>query len=1407
MFNREIKLKIQKHNIMKKLLYFLRSSLLLGIFLLATSSVVIGQTPSIKVIQPNGGEQWVVGTAHLISWTDNLTKPVMIILTTQGGTDDTLTHSVSGTIWAWNIPASQDTSSKCMIKIVSTTNTSISATSDAFFSLKATQPADSNAIIQPNGGEKWAVGTSHLISWTNYVSKTAIRLSIDGGAHYTTLPGADSISGSTFTWDIPTSQTLSDSCLIKVESIHDTSVNAVSDSLFSIVATSASGAITLLQPTDAGIHWKVGTEHLVSWSDNFQDSVKVVLMHKDSVYSVLSTNAYGSGYAWTIADSIPGDTNYRITVSNTLDSAIADTSAHYFAIDSISSSDTTAPAKTVTLVQPNGGENWAVKTSHLISWYDNFSSPVKIELMHGGAFHSVVVSSVSGNGFAWTIPDTITADTSYKIKVLNTSDTTIIDTSNASFSILATPLGGTIKVIQPNGGEKWALKTIHLISWTDNFTDPVMVKLYHADTLYAVLDSSATDNRYTWTISDSIPIDTSYKIKVFNTADTSINDSSDASFKIIAHPLGQTTTLVQPNGGEQWAVNEQHLISWTDNFTDPIKVELIHADTLYSVLDSSNTDNRYVWSIPDSLPIDSSYKVKIISTVDPSIADSSDTTFAILAHPLGQSITLVQPNGGEEWAVGEAHLISWLENFTDPVKVELYHSDTLYSVLDSSNTDNRFTWTVPDSIPIDSSYRVKVINTADTSIWDRSDTTFAVLAHPLNQHITLVQPNGGDQWAYGQSHLISWYENFTTPVKVELYHSDTLYSVLDSSNTDNRYTWTIPDSLPVDTSYRVKVINTADTSIWDRSDTTFAVLKYPLNQHITLVQPNGGEKWASHTEHLISWYSNFTYPVRVELYNADTLYSVLDSSVTNNRYTWTVPDSLPIDTSYRIKVIDTVDTSVWDRSDTTFSVVAFVPGGEIKVIQPNLVGIKWARGTEHLVSWTDNLSEAVNVDLINTTDTAVRVIAHNVTGSTYSWLIPDTLALKDNYKVRISSTLQPVSDESDTTFSVVAYIPGGTVNVIQPNRGEKWTLGTAHLISWTDNLTESVNIYLIDTTGTVVPDTSLIASSVDGSTYAWTISDTLPVGSGYKVKVASSLQNTISDVSDSTFSLTKYASNETITVQQPNGGEYWTPGSANLISWSSNFVDTAKIELYRANVLYAVLDSMVTENRYTWTISDTIPYDSTYKIKVLNMADTTVFDESDTTFSITNTPPGGQITVQQPNGGETYTQGSGVLISWSGNLTQLNGDKYNILLEHYDGTGVLDIVDTIVKNVVPSAYTWNIPTNQTADTAYRIKITGHILTGVADSSDRNFTIAAPTKISAYPNPTTNFVTVKVNNNYNQNYVVSLYNRYGVKVLTTNLNTSISKEVRLSTIGMPNGVYFVTLTSGRERIAKIIIIQH
>lgn len=94
--------------------------------------------PSITVISPNGGESWVVGTKHAITWSvSNLNGYVKIDLLKSGSTVKTITSSVAASSgsYNWSISSSQSSGNDYRIRITSTSNTAVSDTSDANFTI------------------------------------------------------------------------------------------------------------------------------------------------------------------------------------------------------------------------------------------------------------------------------------------------------------------------------------------------------------------------------------------------------------------------------------------------------------------------------------------------------------------------------------------------------------------------------------------------------------------------------------------------------------------------------------------------------------------------------------------------------------------------------------------------------------------------------------------------------------------------------------------------------------------------------------------------------------------------------------------------------------------------------------------------------------------------------------------------------------------------------------------------------------------------------------------------------------------------------------------------------------------------------------------------------------------------
>jgi hypothetical protein len=95
--------------------------------------------------------------------------------------------------------------------------------------------------------------------------------------------------------------------------------------------------------------------------------------------------------------------------------------------------------------------------------------------------------------------------------------------------------------------------------------------------------------------------------------------------------------------------------------------------------------------------------------------------------------------------------------------------------------------------------------------------------------------------------------------------------------------------------------------------------------------------------------------------------------------------------------------------------------------------------------------------------------------------------------------------------------------------------------------------------------------------------------------------------------------NPCIVLLCPNGGECWEKDSSiKYIEWKKNIDDTVRIELFRNDTFYRLIDDSLFchTNSFAWTIPEDIQEDSTYRIKILSIKDSSIKDESTNQFSI-----------------------------------------------------------------------------------------------------------------------------------------------------------------------------------------------
>ncbi|MEJ7599879.1 MAG: lamin tail domain-containing protein [Kofleriaceae bacterium] len=117
----------------------------------------------------------------------------------------------------------------------------------------------------------------------------------------------------------------------------------------------------------------------------------------------------------------------------------------------------------------------------------------------------------------------------------------------------------------------------------------------------------------------------------------------------------------------------------------------------------------------------------------------------------------------------------------------------------------------------------------------------------------------------------------------------------------------------------------------------------------------------------------------------------------------------------------------------------------------------------------------------------------------------------------------------------------------------------------------------------------------------------------------------------------------TLHVDAPNGGEQWAVGSAHMITWTSNAVDTVDID-YAANgtTFKRIASAVASSGSFAWTVPG--PATSTARIRITSTAGSTG-DASDAAFATTETPlPGGDVILNEVLANEPGTATAGEFI-------------------------------------------------------------------------------------------------------------------------------------------------------------------
>ena len=308
----------------------------------------------------------------------------------------------------------------------------------------------------------------------------------------------------------------------------------------------------------------------------------------------------------------------------------------------------------------------------------------------------------------------------------------------------------------------------------------------------------------------------------------------------------------------------------------------------------------------------------------------------------------------------------------------------------------------------------------------------------------------------------------------------------------------------------------------------------------------------------------------------------------------------------------------------------------------------------------------------------------------------------------------------------VVVLSDSVINIVSPNGGEKFEVGTQQYIVWeTVNFSGNVNIFLSIDNGKIfhpISQSSLLKINKNTEnvvdSFLWTVPDS--ISDSCLIMAVYSLDTTISDTSDSVFSIVP---KRTISIISPTGGEKIQStiqsGNQKNIQWNSTGeIDSVTI-LFSSNggdSFEVLAENISNTGSFNWDV----PYVNSDEclIKIFQSDDSSVFGISDTFSVFYNS-----LSLIFPDSGGVFQLGHNIDIRWdyTGEI-----EKILILIENINS----GIIDTIAKaqNVSTKNFVWNIPDTFQISDSYVVIIKSKEYPEISDTSDEPFSIVEPKQI-------------------------------------------------------------------------------
>ena len=1062
-----------------------------GILVIWLLSCTMLQAQSVHVTSPNGGESWLGGSTHAITWTYTNVDNIDIEFSIDNGLSWTLLSSsvpASALSYTWTVPAIG--SNSCIMRITDVLQYNQDESNTTF-----TIPEPIVSLSYPIGGESFGTGTGQYIQWSaTGVATVMVQYSIDNGATWTDI-GTFPAGNNYCNWVAPS--TITSQTKIRVYNVENAINQATSPAAFSItampttapekyhggsndgykMASSLPDAITVTAPNGGETFYPTNAVN-ITWTFRNTDAVKIEYStNNGSSWNLITASVAADTqiYLWSIPN-IPS-TQCLIKVSD-LGSALSDVSNAPFTINSAF----------VTVTYPNGGESFGEGTGQYIEWNSNAVATVLLEysIDNGSTWTSIGNAPATNNYANWVPP--AGANSQCLIRISDSSTPLVSDTTDATFAITTVPVanvakyrGGaydgysmaknlpdTITVTSPNGDEIWTGASTRTISWTYTNVDNVSIEFSLDDGItWATLAASlpASQLNYSWTV----PTTPSYTCRLrVKDLISPVSDTNDTAF-IIPNSWVQ---LKYPNGDESFGAGTGQYIEWDYEYIQTLKLEYsIDNGVNWLVIGTANAADKYAnWVAP--LDISTQILLRATDVNNEVFTDTSDLVFSNFALPTtapekyqggandGYSmysfrdtyINVLKPNGGEIWGNGTTQGINFSTlNLTSPVKIEYStNNEATWTSLSTNvaNTLGTYNWTIaatPSSI-----CKVRITDMDTGLVTDKSDNFFTI----ANVNGIVTNALGANSYCSGQTTTVTFTKNttFNAGNKFIAQLSDAEGTFSGALINIGEITSQIPAPISVtfpaiytsSSLYRIRVIATDTPTIGTDNGTNFTINPLPsvsLGGQATICSGNSLTLNATNTGSTYLWSTGATSPT-ISVNSAGTYQVAVTNScgtttdaiivqIKNSPVVNLGPDAtICLNSALQLNAGNSDATYLWSTGATTAAISVVTPGTYSATVT-NACGSNTDSIT---ISNKPQISVNLGVNLGLCQGKSIVLNAANA-GATYLWNTGATtqsitVTTPGNYTVGVNNGCGTVSDQiSIYDGSFIVKAPDQIINL------------------------------------------------------------------------------------------------------------------------------------------------------------------------------------------------------------------------------------------------------------------------------------------------------------------------------------------------------------------------------------------